>query len=180
MKHAILGACSALVMAGGLTVSAQTVRPPSPQPTPSTPARTDSNTITVTGCLQGLDATGAPALSPATATRYLVANIEPATPTSGAEPGERGSAATEATAPQYVLMAEPSVNLAQHVNHKVRLTGKVTAPEPSTLDAMPADPPKAGEMPRTRPGGHDTTKALPTLTVSSVTMVAATCTPPSR
>ena len=102
MKHAIVATCGALVVAGGLTISAQTPTPARPQtstPSPSTPSRTADNdkTITVAGCLKAWDATtgGAAAAAPAaTATspvaKFVLTNVEE----EGARPEAKPSTGT--------------------------------------------------------------------------------------
>jgi hypothetical protein len=196
LKHTITAACGALAVAGTMTLSAQTQpRPTTPRPSPSTPSRTDEKITTVTGCLKAWDATtGAPATTPAPgattpgapANRFVLTNIEPNPMTA---PSEGAPARAGGGAPiggkQYVLTADTGVNLAAHLNHKVRVTGKViAAPEHSAADATrppettrpaevpaprPADPPRTADQP-------DMTKAFTTLAVSSVTMISATCT----
>lgn len=98
---------------------------------------------------------------------------------------------------QYVLTADSGVNLKAHVNHQVRVTGKTTAmADHSAMGATRQDEAtRQGEA--TRPGetteprttqdhGRTTTdrdhmgKAWPTITVSSVTMISATCTGTTR
>ena len=74
-------------------------------------------------------------------------------------------------------MADSAVNLAAHLNHKVRVTGKV-APmmEHSAAPATrPSDPAKPTETPHTGMDRTGMDKAFSTLTVSSLTMVSATC-----
>jgi hypothetical protein len=195
MKHAIIAACGALAVTGTMTLSAQTPpRPTTPRPSDSTPTRTDDKTLTVTGCIKAWDAaagapaTGTPTPSATTAgappNRFVLTNIEPNpmnAPSEGA-PARAGGAGTMGK--QYVLTADTGVNLAAHLNHKVRITGKaITTTEHSAADATRAPgTTRPGEVPAPRPTdpprtaeNTDMTKAWTTLAVSSVTMVSATC-----
>ena len=171
MKHAIF---ATLVVAGGLTLSAQTPpapRPQAPTPSPSTPSRSDDKDkiVTVAGCLKAWDATTPVA-------KYVLTNVEedPATVPTETKPA---AGAVSAMSKQYVLVADSSVNLSPHVNHKVRVTGKITpAMEHSAAPTTrPADPATPTETPRTSTDRTGTDKMWSTLTVSSLTMVSATC-----
>jgi hypothetical protein len=196
MKHAIIAACGAVAVAGTMTLSAQTQpRPTTPRPSESTPTRTDEKTMTVTGCIKAWDAAaGAPATATpapsaptagAPASRFVLTNIEPNptdAPSQGA-PARAGGAGTMG-GKQYVLTADSGVNLAAHLNHKVRVTGKaITTTEHSAADASRSpETTRPGEVPAPRPTDpprtadhNDMAKAWTTLAVSSVTMVSATC-----
>jgi hypothetical protein len=189
-KHAIIAACGAIAVAGTMTLSAQTQPRPTPRPAPSTPSRTDEKTTTVTGCLKAWDAAaGAPATDAtapaAPAQRFVLTNIEPnpmSAPSEGA-PARAGGAGTMGTK-QYVLTADTGVNLAAHLNHKVRVTGKaITHTEHSAAETTrPPETTRPGEVPVPRPADPgrtidrtDMATAWTTLAVSSVTMVSATC-----
>jgi hypothetical protein len=203
MKHAIIAACGAFTVAGTLTLAAQTP-PQAPRPapsTPSTPTRSDDKTLTVVGCLKAWDATtGAPATGTATtpgttagapASRFVLTNVEPdskdATATTPSTSGTTGK--TSMGTKQYVLTADTGVNLAAHLNHKVRITGKEStmaehsAAGAATTTPRPSEPARPGEMPAPAPAdpgrtapGHDMAKAFTTVAVSSVTMISTTCT----
>lgn len=198
MKHAIIAACGAVAVAGTLTLAAQTPpRPQAPRPSPSTPSRTDEKAITVTGCLKAWDATtGAAAATPAPADtvagapagRFVLTNVEPDVIDGASEAAPTSGAAARSTteSKQYVLTADAGVNLAAHLNHKVRLTGKATPMADHSAagaTARPTEPSRPGEMPPPAPAepghatpGHDVAKAFTTLAVSSVTMISASCT----
>jgi hypothetical protein len=197
MKHAIIAACGAFTVAGTLTLAAQTP-PQAPRPapsTPSTPTRSDDKTLTVVGCLKAWDATtGAPATGTtagAPASRFVLTNVEPdskdATATTPSTSGTTGK--TSMGTKQYVLTADTGVNLAAHLNHKVRITGKEStmaehsAAGAATTTPRPSEPARPGEMPAPAPAdpgrtapGHDMAKAFTTVAVSSVTMISITCT----
>lgn len=211
MRHPIIAACGAFTIAGTLSLSAQVPpRPQTPQPSKSTPTRTDERTMTVAGCLKAWDAsmsgpstaTSTPGAAsgssaPAMAGKFVLTNVQTdAAGTSGTaakpETGAAGATTgdTKDSGKQYVLTADSGVNLQAHLNHQVRVTGKVTAtPDTSAGDARrgestrPGETTTPGETPDpTRPttGRDDMGKAWPTMAVSSVTMVSATCTGATR
>jgi hypothetical protein len=96
----------------------------------------------------------------------------PTPSTTGTTPGTAGTAGAgmshASAGKQYTLAADAGVNLSAHLNHKVRVTGK--------LSEMPA---ASGST--ARPGETSPTadrKAMDngkTLTVSSVTMISSSC-----
>jgi hypothetical protein len=197
MKHPIILACGAVTVASTLTLAAQT--PPTPQtpkpsPTAPAPARTDEKTTTVTGCLKAWDAaTNAPATGTPTtpgttagapASRFVLTNVQPDTMARSESATTPGASSATAMGPkQYVLTADAGVNLAAHLNHQVRVTGKVTtmADHSAAGSTRPGDParpgtePKPTDPPRTT-DKNDMAKTWSTLAVTSVTMVSATCT----
>jgi hypothetical protein len=196
-----LAAVSALTIAGSMGLAAQApVQPPVTRPQPPAPAqpagRLDQPAITVTGCLKPWDhAMSAPADTPAagqqatamTSARFVLTDLEPM-PAPGqpaAAPGTPAPTPSAAPAPpahpratQFVVVAGTGVNLAAHVNHKVRITGTAEGltPAPSAMNApatRPVDPPPAAGRPAP-PAAHEA--AWSTLTAASLTMVSATCT----
>lgn len=203
MNHSLFAAFGALAVAGSLTLSAQTPttpapRPQTPTPSPSTPARTDDKTMTVTGCLKAGDATTADDRSSrgtaSGATFKLTNVVDDATGTdrpSAATPGAAtpGAMSTSPAGKQYVLTADTGVNLAAHVNHQVRVTGKMaemadhsrgtmsTPAEPAARPTNPAEPGSTGRPGETSMGRDHTTmdKASATIAVSSVTMISSSC-----
>jgi hypothetical protein len=200
MKHPIILACGAFAVASTLTLAAQT--PPTPQtpkPSPTAPAaaRTDEKTITVSGCLKAWDAaanapaTGTPTTPGTTAgapaSRFVLTNVQPDTMAPRTETATTpGASSTTAMGPkQYVLTADAGVNLAAHLNHQVRVTGKATsmADHSAAGSTRPGDPARPGTVPAPKPTDpapttavNDMAKAWSTLAVTSVTMVSATCT----
>jgi hypothetical protein len=215
MKHAIIAACGAFTVAGTLTLAAQTPpQPQTPQPSRSTPSRTDERTTTLTGCLKAWDSTmsgpAAGATTPGASTgtsaapggKFVLTNVKHDTATTTAATGSPSKPDTTATTgaangetKQYVLTAGSGVNLAAHNNHQVRVTGKVTAmADHSAMDAKPGAATRPGETrsgEMTKPGStpdpsrpstdrDNMGKAWPSMTVSSVTMISATCTNPTN
>ena len=203
MKHSFFAAFGAVAVAGTLTLSAQTPTPPTtrpqtPAPSPSTPSRTDDKTVTLTGCLKAQDAsmdagraTGAPASGTAAAGKFVLTAVEGnsmgTSKPDATTPGSTTPSASNAGGKQYALTADAGVNLAAHVNHQVRVTGKLSDANDHAGGTMAHDPaakPDAAKPGSTaRPGeatpsgdrmGMD--KALPTVTVASVTMISSSCT----
>lgn len=186
MQPRFLSALGVLTIAGTMGLAAQTPAQPAGQ--------RDQPAITVTGCLKPWDhAMGAPAGTPAAgqpaaamaSARFVLTDIEPM-PAAGqpaVQPGPPAGAAAPAPpahprATQFVVVAGTGVNLAAHVNHKVRITGTAEAltAMPSAKDApatRPVDPPPAAGRPAP-PAAHDA--AWSTLTATAITMVSATCT----
>jgi len=146
------------------TTGADTPQPPTAAPTQSA-ARSSSSadTIVVEGCIQPSvnavsatpDAVGT-AGSVSTATAFiLVSAMKPA--------GTSGSTASSSlpVASTYQLDVEDS-KLIPHVGHKVEISGTLKSPDKSASTAASSAP---GAMP------------APTLKVTNVKMIAATCTP---
>ena len=199
MKYSLFAAFGAVAVAGTLTLSAQTPtapRPQTPTPSPSTSTRADDKTITLTGCLKAQDASmdaGRPTSTPsgtAAAAKFVLTNIEGnsmgTTKPDATTPGSTmPSATSNASGKQYALTADAGVNLAAHLNHQVRVSGKLSEMDDHSMThsepaAKPGDPVKPGST--GRPGepsqsgdrmGMD--KAWSTLAVSSVTMISSSC-----
>ncbi len=73
---------------------------------------------------------------------------------------------------RYILRAEgSSVNLSQHVNHKVEITGRMASMDSSRGTTGTTGATGTGSA--SRPAGMDANP--PTLTVTSLKMVSATC-----
>jgi hypothetical protein len=176
MNNTIVATCGACVIAA-FTLSAQTPsQPPQPPSTPGSPGATqparqmdDKKTVTLTGCLKtqqpATDAGAKPPAGEATgggagrASRFVLTDVV----------GGEGASSEKS----YSLMADPSVKLDGHLNHKVALTGTVSAkghdtpaPGASTKPSTPPPASKAGDMAGMK---------MPMLHVQSLKMVAATC-----
>lgn len=178
MKTRIAAICGAVAITG-LTLTAQTP-PPSPtqpitrpQPTtrPDTPAqpglRKAGETMTVTGCLKTWDEAKAAGRS-------------------GAAPGAETSAAQKSVAAtKYVLTTDKAsfalkaegttVDFSKHVNHKVELTGTTDASAHQSPEARSSG--TAGSTGTGTPGRGESAMgmAMPTLNVTALKMVSATC-----
>lgn len=182
-------------LAAAITVGAQAPATPG-QSSPMSGQDKRQNSVTATGCLQVAASTGSAgeaAASPsapggaakAESGGFVLRNAKfsgmpgAASPDSAAAPGAAG--AGQATAPgraarELRLMAGPGVNFADHIGHQVSVTGVLgpTAPPEGTSPDRPA--PAAGQ-----PATPDNPRATmagrgPVLTVTSLSMVSATCT----
>jgi hypothetical protein len=186
MTHSLSGALGALAVAGTLTLSAQTPtpsapRPQTPSPSPSTSSRSHDKTLTLTGCLKAQDADpGRPnstASGTATASKFVLTNVQ-GDSMAMVKPGATTPGTKTRTA--IALTADAGVDLAAHVNHQVRVTGKHTEMTPADPAATPGDPLKPdstaspGETPPT--GNRTGPDRTSTLAVSSVTMISSSCT----
>jgi hypothetical protein len=203
MKHSLFAAFGAVAVAGTLTLSAQTPTPPTPRPqtpapSPSTPSRTDDKTMTLTGCLKAQDAsmdagraTSAPSAATAAAGKFVLTTVDGnsmgTSKPDSTTPGSTTPGASNAGGKQYALTADAGVNLAAHVNHQVRVTGKLSDASDHSGGTMAHDPaakPDAAKPSSTARPGEATPsadranmgKAWPTLAVSSVTMISSSCT----
>ncbi len=163
MTHTLLAACGACAIAG---LTAMTQTPASPAPLASTQSASSSDTsLTLIGCLKYWDgatdatrgATSTPARRPAgPSAKYMLSNVESRNQ-GGGVPGT-----------SYALTGDSKVNLAGHVNHKVQVSGTIAAdhygnPAPGTSSPGRARPSEARDTP------------LPTLKVTTVTMLESTC-----
>jgi hypothetical protein len=94
---------------------------------------------------------------------------------SGTTPGSAADAAATASGKQYAVVADGGVSLAQHVNHQVRVTGRL-AEASSMTPGSGSRPTGTPDAPGRSPdGAKANTMPLATLTVTSVTMVSNTC-----
>ena len=158
MRNRLLGVTTALVMAGAISLSAQTPQNPPPpdrqRPTTDTttaqrtPATTDQ-TITISGCLK--EEKDVPGLKPNVAERagvaedFILTNVKmaSASPVSGI-----------ALSSQYEIEGLAEGDLKKHLNHQVELMGMIT---------------------QATPAGNDQT---PDFRATSIKMIAATCQAP--
>ena len=154
MTHALMAACAI----AGLTAIAQT--PASPQSAAST-----ETSLTLVGCLKhwdgATDATKGASSTPVRrpegpSAKYMLSNVESRSQGGGVP------------ATSYALTGDSKVNLAGHVNHKVKVSGTIAADNygnPASGTSSPA---------RTKPAdARDTSR--PTLKVITVTMLESTC-----
>lgn len=216
MRRQIYAAVGVIALSG-FAARAQT--PATPQ-SPSTMQNTQQ--VTVTGCVQSWSGSGSSSSAPSATTpaptgqpsmadvRYRLTDVEKKDSASmgrpgSATPGTAGTTGTTAPAgsmsrgeggmghDEYLLRADTSsVNLAEHLNHKVEVTGRVAAAmSHSTMGATgttgtagtPGTPGTMGT-----PGTTGTTAATtgttgssamgsnsPVLTVSSIKTIASSC-----
>ena len=113
-----------------------------------------AKTTSVTGCLaKGADAT-----------TFTLSDAMPAT---ADKEQSKESAASSEKKTYAVVVKDTSLKLADHVGHKVTLTG--------TIDQSAAGAPKAGAPEATGTTGKG--GAMPNLSVTALKMVAPSCTP---
>lgn len=158
MMKNILGVCCG-ILATTAVLSAQT---PAPAPAPQTPPTTSSTTsttrqtaqtVTITGCVTP-DLTANPDPASATTRRFLLSNIEP-------------SAAGQPRVTGYILTPNADVNLSDHLNHKVQITG--------TVESVTSSSTTSQSSPSTSSTTQSSTTTMPSFRVTSVKMVSATC-----
>ena len=170
---------TAVALAFGASLGAQS-------PSTSTPSSSASQTppaITVTGCLtsdQAAGATGTSGTAGAAATAasgFKLTNAMAgaaadkasgtagATAAPGAAPSAAAGAASSAASGQTYTLGGNTSELSKHVNHQVRITGKLAPAAAASKSSTPAAP---GSM----AAGSQSAQRLD---VESVTMIAATC-----
>jgi hypothetical protein len=170
-------------------------RPPDPstpttqQPTPTTPRRDDMarTSVTVTGCLKTWDSR---TMAPATGAGSGAGSAASATSSTPAAPGasaqfvltniEGATGASRAAGSSYLLKtSDSSVSFSQHLNHKVQLTGTLSdsgrGTTGSTAGAPTADKPSTDRDASASGRVSSSDMKLPTLNVTALKMVSATC-----
>jgi hypothetical protein len=76
---------------------------------------------------------------------------------------------TDATNPTYLLTPSGTINYAQHVGHKVQVTGTAqTAPLPPTVQELATEP-------TVRPEEKPSTNGMPRLTVTTLKLISEGC-----
>ena len=170
MGRHIIAACGALAIAG-VTLAAQTPSPSQP-PSPA-PSAAQAGTVTIQGCLKpasGSASTGAAGATGTTGTtgaaaQFLLTDADIKSGSATGAAGTTGAPRTGAMDDEFVLRPDSaSVNLSQHLNHQVEVVGRM-APSGATTGAP------TGTTGTTGAGAA----AKPTLTVTSVKMLAAEC-----
>jgi len=193
MRKNLLTVCGALAVAGA-ALAAQTPQTPSTSSAPARPAA-GAGTVTVTGCLATWDDKSATSSPGATAssqaasggTKYVLKNVQDGSSASSSTSASPSSSASSASAGSragtYLLKADSSVNLSAHLNHKVQVTGSVDQSAHSSTSGASSQPARPGttaspsDRPSTASGSGDMGSSMKpaTLSVSSVTMISATC-----
>jgi hypothetical protein len=180
MTRHVLATCGAIAIAG-LTVTAQspqpsTAQPPATQPATSQSARaSDSDKmLTVTGCVARAGSSASATSSPSAAGSsggFILTNAQSgskamSSPDNPATTPPAASSGPRATASSYALKAQGAgVDLSQHLNHKVTVTG--------TIDTMAGS--SAATSPPSATDSARPAATMPTLNVTSVTMVSSSC-----
>jgi hypothetical protein len=196
MTYHAISTLGAITLATTLVAQAQTRSPaPSPAaPVPQTPAQTAQRPdpevdvdMKVVGCLRLWDASIAALTGQAsTGPRYVLINARQ----------ENNPGRDVVVLRRYVVVGDPSVNLAGHIDHTVRISGSVAPLLPLKLPAPGEAPLKPGVPGRTadtavRPGEAARPGEIPapvsekpdpdpnwlSLKASSVTMLSGSCSP---
>lgn len=145
--------------------------------TPALPAPQPGAMVTVEGCV-----TREPARASSAAAQYVLTDDTRPAPAAA----DRSSGATAAGAhvparTMYVLRAQgSSVNLAAHVNQRVRVTGATTAPMTTAPLAGRSPEATPNPAPTGPPGSTGTpfdTANLPTLAVTALVAIDGRCAP---
>ena len=203
MKKPILIACSVVALAG-MTAAAQQPQPqtpptqqtppdpPSPSqrpPDPSTPSTRPmadmTAATTVTGCLKTWDSR---AMAPATGAGSGAGSAASSTASASPSASEfvltnvEGSRAASGKGSFLLKTSDASVSFAQHLNHKVSVTGTISDAAKGMgrgsdrmSDQPTADKPAADrDASATGRVGADDAK-LPTLNVTAIKMLSPTC-----
>ena len=163
MKKLLSVCCG--IMATTAVLSAQTPQTPANPTTSSTQTTTTrqaSQPVTITGCVTP-DVTSASA--PSTNPRFMLSNIQP---TAGTSDASRNSAVTS-----YILMPGADVNLSDHLNHKVQITGTIDSSSTTTSSSSQTSSPSTTAT--TSSSTQSSSAAVPSFRVTSVKMLSETC-----
>ena len=160
----LLGICCG-IMAATAVLSAQTPTTPSTSSSQSTTTTASGQPVTITGCVSP-DTTSDPAASTMTNQRFILSNVQP--------PAGASTAALSGntTVTSYMLAPGADVNLSQHRNHKVQITG--------TIDSSSTTRTSSSTSPSTTPSTpssstQSSTASAPTFRVTSIKMLSETC-----
>jgi pilus assembly protein FimV len=181
MKRVALGLLMTTTLAA--SVAAQATQPPAPAPAapqtqPAAPASAAGD-ITITGCLQkGADGMFTLNNVQQDARATGTSGTTPAAPGAASTPGATsapGAGASAAAAALSTWALKGGADLANHVGHRVSVTGK--RPMASAAGAAPTS--GAAGAPAGNPAGTSGTSpsvsAARTLEVASVKMISTTC-----
>ena len=180
-----LAVAGTLVACVTLGAQSQEPRPAAPDTKPSNSAM--DRTVTIVGCLVR-DTVAKPEGAPS-GPMFKITNVAPATgslpsgaPAAGETTGRArgrtsGAGSTEPLAREYRLMAMGGVDLSEHLNHKMQLTGTITPASDTAPGAT-----RGGASGRSASGTEGAASASAprpagpaTLHVTSATMVALSC-----
>lgn len=174
---------AALVTVHVVLGQAQTPAPQAPAAPPVPGAM-----VTVVGCLTRQNVAPqpgtAPGGTPAIPAPFVLTDQAPPAVATGTAAGSASSGATASGGQtpgrkMYVLRTEgAAMDLTAHLNHTVRVTGATTAPmttAPLAGRSPEATPVSGATAPPGATGTRFDTANLPTLVVTTLTMVSATC-----
>ncbi len=136
--------------------------------------------ITVTGCVQQ----SSPGASSSNAFKLTDVSMGSAAKSaSGATSSSARSSEAASALDEYALSADSGVNLSQHVNHKVEITGTIANDSAASTAASPGAAPGSTPQDTTNPGAPGASTSArsasslgtPTLKVTSVRPIASSC-----
>jgi hypothetical protein len=154
MKYQIVIACSIAILGSGAAAAQQ-----------SSPSQSADASVTATGCLKSWDGKSNPATATA-GSQFVLTNVEPSNTQA---PSSDRAADRSQSGKVFVLSAgNSSVNLTPHLNHKVTVTGTKMAGHKGASEAAPGQ--ERADQPKAHAAG-----AMPAISVTSLTMVSATC-----
>ena len=138
------------ILGAAAVLGAQTPGQQPPADRPAIQPATEANKVTISGCVK-----------PGTAADSFVLSNAVTTP---AAPGRETAPTTGTTGStkSYNIVAKPGEELSKHVNHKIEVTGTVSASRPPSAAPAASAPPTADQP-------------TETVTVQSLKMVAMTC-----
>lgn len=165
-------------MAAAITVGAQTPTPSGQRP--GTNAQDSARgSVTATGCLERAPAAGAASDNAGTHPKaeggFVLRNVQMSEASTPGTAGSTGAAASDRTGRSIGLVAGPGVDFIDHIGHQVSVTGIMTdMPVP---EGTPPDRPAhtTGQPPTPDNPRGSLAPAGSMLTVSRLSMVAATC-----
>ncbi len=176
---------ASLVAAHLLLGQAQLPAPAAPAPAP--PSQPGAM-VTVVGCLTRQNLAPQPGTAPrgtaGTPAPFVLTDQAPPVVATGSAAGSASSGATASGGQtpgrkMYVLRTESAtMDLTEHLNHTVRVTGATTGPlttAPLAGRSPEATPVAGATAPPGATGTRFDTANLPTLVVTTVTMVSSTC-----
>jgi hypothetical protein len=162
----------AVVLAAGLAVGlgAQTASKPTQTPKPAEAKNMTRSPMTLTGCIErgpaaGGSSTVVPPGNPPPPPMYKLTHIDANSLKSAMTSEETNTAAGVSAATEIALRGDSNMKLAEHVNHKVELTGKVvTDKQGSKASGRSAADASAAGM-----------SVVPVFQVTNLKMVASSC-----
>lgn len=159
------------IVAATAVLSAQTpTTPTTPSTSSSQPTTTTESgqPMTITGCISP-DTISNSGASTMTNQRFILSNVQPPV---GATTAAQSGSTTVTTS--YMLAPGADVNLSQHLNHKVQITGTVDSSR-TTRSSSSSTSPSTTNPSATSSSTQSSTASAPTFRVTSVKMLSETC-----
>lgn len=138
------------ILGASAILGAQAPAPQPPADRPAAQSATEANKVTISGCVK----------PGAAADSFVLSNAV----TTPAAPGRETAPTigTTGSTKSYNIVVKPGEELSKHVNHKIEVTGTLSASRPPTAASSATAPPAADQP-------------TETVTVQSLKMVAMTC-----